>query len=440
MNNEQILEKLHERIEAGTVQRWRADQYYSGTQPISYLRPEDAKALGDRLRTLNVNFCRLQVEGIIERLKVEGFRGDGVPLTTVQDAWVRAGFDESHQTLFRESLIHGAAYVVVWADSRGRATLSVESAAEVAVDTDPLTGEPRSAVKRWQDGNTAHCVLFLPDTIAEYTVPCPAGGAIPKQGWSLVDHRPNPLGRVPVVAFVNRSRLLEDGHPEFDNITDLQDALVKLLTDMMVSSEYGSRPRRWATGLVVKVDPATSVPVNPFAEGPSRVWQNENPAGKFGQFDSADLQGYQTSIEQMLKLISSSAALPSHYMTLTNIPLSAESIRAGESALVARVEAKQVAFARSWLRVAELVLQVEGHPQPANIDVTWSDPASRTLAQQADAATKLFQSGVIPRESAQRLAGFSQDEIAEMRMDFLRGESDQMWQSFTTQPPEDGAA
>ncbi|WP_460743962.1 phage portal protein [Mariniluteicoccus endophyticus] len=425
---------MHQKIEAGTVRRWQADQYYEGRQAISFLKPEDAKALGDRLRTLNVNYCRLQVESIVERLRIDSFAGDGQPIPAMVDAWARCGFEEQHQTLFREALVHGTAFVIVWADAQGRATLSVESSAEVAVISDPLTGEPTAAVKRWQDGDLGRCVLFTADSIREYHVKCPAGGVLPSQGWELEDSRPNPLQVVPVVPFVNRSRLLDqDGSPEFDSIVDLQDALVKLLTDLMVSSEYGSRPRRWATGLTVKVD-AEGNAVNPFSEGPNRVWQNEHPEGKFGQFPSADLGGYQSSVEQILKLISAASGLPAHYMAISNTPLSADSIRAAESSLVARVEAKQTAFARSWLRVVSLVLAVEGLPAPADVDIQWRDPASRTLAQAADAAVKLHAERVITTDAARRLTGFSQAEIDAMNREQARADVDALLFAQMRQP------
>ena len=67
---------------------------------------------------------------------------------------------------------------------------------------------------------------------------------------------PNPLGVVPVVAIRNSDRILDDrGCSEIDDLKPLVDALNKSLADMMVTSEYVGRPRRWATGMELTEEP-----------------------------------------------------------------------------------------------------------------------------------------------------------------------------------------
>ena len=70
----------------------------------------------------------------------------------------------------------------------------------------------------------------------------------------------NPLGMVPVVALRNSDRILDDrGCSEIDDLKPLVDALNKSLADMMVTSEYVGRPRRWATGIELTEEPALDV-------------------------------------------------------------------------------------------------------------------------------------------------------------------------------------
>ncbi|WP_155726206.1 phage portal protein, partial [Mycobacterium avium] len=75
-------------------------------------------------------------------------------------------------------------------------------------------------------------------------------------GYNLVDTLANPLGVVPVVGLRNGDLILgRHGSSEIDDLKPLVDALNKLLIDMMTTSEYTGRPRRWATGIELTEEP-----------------------------------------------------------------------------------------------------------------------------------------------------------------------------------------
>ncbi|MGI8721197.1 MAG: hypothetical protein ACR2JG_03110 [Geodermatophilaceae bacterium] len=50
------------------------DTYWTGTQPAAFLSPTAQEALQNRLRSLTVNFPRLAVTSLAERLQITGFR------------------------------------------------------------------------------------------------------------------------------------------------------------------------------------------------------------------------------------------------------------------------------------------------------------------------------------------------------------------------------
>ena len=50
-----------------------------------------------------------------------------------------------------------------------------------------------------------------------------------------------------------------------------------------------------------------------------------------------------------------------------------------------------------------------------DIRVLWSDAATRSVAQEADAVVKLYQSGLLPTSYALSKLGYSDDEIAGIR-------------------------
>jgi hypothetical protein len=54
-------------------------------------------------------------------------------------------------------------------------------------------------------------------------------------------------------------------------------------------------------------------------------------------------------------------------------------------------------------------------PASVDIGVQWADPATRSVAQEADATVKLYQAGVIGRSTALRRLGYTDAQIATIR-------------------------
>ena len=403
----------------------RLGQYYAGEQPLAYLSPEARKAIGQRFDRIAVNLPRLAVSAIAERLRVTGFAGaDGQRLTELWAAWVRSDLDQTSPQAHREALATGESSVIVWANAAGKAVASVESGAQVAVYRDAGSHEVLAAVKRWTElrpdgteGDT-RWVIYRPDRI-EHLI----GDGAQITAAKVVQTVDNPLLAVPVVPLTNSDRPLDTfGVSEFSDLIPVVDGINKLTADMLTASEFGARPRRWATGLelaeevrrdedgnpVLDEDGEEVVDVvNPVGDN-DRMMVNEAPEGKFGQLAGADLTGYQTAVDVLLQQASAVSGLPGHYLGLTtSVPASADAIRAAEAALTARAEARQAVFGRAWEQVGRLILAVENGGEVSDYDVRvrWADPATRSAAQEADAVTKLHAAGILSTEEARERLG-----------------------------------
>lgn len=396
-----ILKRLSDKLDGSAGRLHVLEQYYNGEQPTSYLSPEAREALGDRLRTLCINFPRLAVHAVAERLEPTGFRinGGDAPDTSVWATWRRCRMIDGAAQAHVDALALGRSFVIVWAGRDGRPLITVESPHQVAVLRDPATREVTAALKRWVGDGKGHAVLYGPDTITRYTsaanVEDPA--AMPATSWELAETISNPLGVVPVVPIVNRGRLLEvDGVSEMADLLDPADALNKIVADMMVTSEMYARPRRWASGLEIMEDEEGN-PVKPFSVALDDVWQSEDPATKFGQFEATGLNGYGDAAALLTQQIGALSNLPPHYLGLNgDQPPSADAIRSAEASLVSRCLQIQRTFGDAWADVARLVVAVETGVDPAAVDVetVWASPETRTAAQAADAAAKLAGIGV----------------------------------------------
>ena len=415
--NDDLLTTLMQKIEEPSARFAELDRYYTGTQPLAFLSPESRRALGDRFGRLATNLPRLAVTSLAERLRVTGFTG-----ADVWPDWLRNDLDQDSGIAHREALLLGSSYVIVWADQFGRPKVTVESAKQVAVITDSGTRRITAAVKRWETAKTTEATVFLPDEIirlrAEQTGATTAG-------FTVVETLANPLGMVPVVRLKNSDRLLDDGVSEIDDLRPLVDGLNKLLVDMLTTSEFVGRPRRWATGIeleeadVLDEDgnpTGETEAVNPIPEG-NRAMIAEQADAKFGQLEAANLDGYQSAVDVLLGQIMAVSALPAHYIgQLSDTPASADALRAAEASLTARAESRQAAFGRAWEDVARLIVGVRDGVDPQRVDVrvTWADAATRSIAQEADAVVKLFQAGLLPASYALKRLGYGDTEVAEI--------------------------
>ena len=421
-----LLRDLLQRLDQPAARYAELDRYYTGTQPLAFLSPEAKQALGNRFGVMASNIPRLAVTALAERLRITGFSGD----PDLWADWIRNDLDQTSGVAHREALLLGDSFAIVWADQYGRPTVTVESAKQVAVLTDPGSREVYAGIKRWEDTNTntTEAVMYMRDSIIRLRAD--QRGAV-ATGFKTVDEIANPIGVVPVVNLRNTDRIIGDwGVSEVDDLKPLVDALNKSLADMMVTSEYVGRPRRWATGIELTEEPvldANGDPVlddddqpvmteiNPIPEG-HRAMISENSDAKFGQLAAADLAGYEASVRVILGQVMAVSTLPAHYVGIfTDNPASADAMRAAEASLTARAEARQATFGRSWEQVARLMIAIRDGRDPALVDpvrVHWADAATRSVAQEADAVVKLYQAGLLPAAYALAKLGYSEDEIA----------------------------
>lgn len=425
-----LLQTLLSNLDAPLARYSQLDAYYAGKQPLAFLSPEAKAAIGSRFGIMSSNLPRLAVTALAERLRVTGFRTNGVANVDLWADWKRNDLDQQAGIAHREALLLGDSFVIVWADDSGP-SVSIESARQVAVLRDPGTRQIVAALKRWETLTTTEVVLYEPDTITRLR----ASQTGVTSGFKVVETLDNPFGIPPVVALTNSDRLpvvtpsnplLGIGSSEVDDLIPLCDGLNKSLSDMLVSSEYAGRPRRWASGIELIEEPVlddAGAPtgetklVNPFPEG-TRMMIAEAPESKFGALPAADLAGYESSVRVLLGQIAAVSALPAHYLgVLGDQPPSADSLRAAEASLTARAEARQATFGRAWEQVARLMVAARTGADPLAVDVsvTWADAATRSIAQEADAVVKLHAAGILPTSIALARLGYSDDEIAQIR-------------------------
>lgn len=372
-------------------------KHWRGEAPAAFLSKKSRDALDGRLARLSVNIPRLVVNSKVDRLHISGItaREDSRAATDLWQQWEQAGMTTAAEALHTDWYLFGSAAVLVWPDMNGTPRPLALSPLDAVIDTDPATGQPIRALRRWQSGGNSHAIVVTDTAIERYSSPSPS--FTPSAGgWELVSRDEHHLGVVPAVAFVrSQSSTDTDGVSAVADILDLTDALVKVLADALVTSEHYARPRRWATGLEIEED-EQGRPVDPF--GDSRLLQSEDPATKFGQFDSVRLDGYTDLTATITQQIGSLTGLPPHYLGLHgDQPASADGVRAAEAQLASAAYSDQRVLDQPWARVLQLMAAVTDDtvdPTGDEYRAVWGSPEIRTPAQQSDAALKLRDMGV----------------------------------------------
>lgn len=405
--------RLSQVIDEGEAGCARTEQYWRGEQPLAFLSDQSREALGQGFHTLRINYARLVVESLAERMRVQGFLVDGSESPQAWRRFEEAGAEEGQHRATNLTLSYGRAFATCWARASGRPQTDFVSPRELAVERDRPGAPIAQALRRWTEKKKAHAVLMKPDRISRFVSASfiPEGGAIPAHGWQHVSTLPNPLGRVPVVEFRNGA----EGASEMEPVLDLNDALIKVTADMLTTSEYYARPKRWATGIEVEED-ENGEPVDPFVEGPKRILQAENEQARFGEFGSASLTAYESAVGIITRQIGVLSGLPPHYLAAhQDQPASADAIRSAEASLVSRVMGKQRMLGPAWAEVASLLAQIETRRTPVRVETVWASPETRTPAQEADAAAKLVAAGILPPDEALLDLGYSPERVRRVR-------------------------
>lgn len=421
-----LIRSLGEQLETRRPSLDVLDAYYEARQPgaLRFIAPEVREVVGNRLAPVIVNWPRLTVGAVEERLDVVGFRlGSDTPTDrALWDVWQRNAMDLHSQAAHLDALLYGSSYVTVWAGATpGRPRISVESARQVTVAYAPGTRQRVAALKLWSEDGYGRAVVFTPDTVTRWrslAKMTETGDTVPAAGWMQTERIPNPLGVVPVVELRNRSRVLGAGESELTDVLPLTDAIAKLASDLMVSAEFHAMPRRWATGVEI-AEEADGEPAEAFNRTPGRTWLLEDPAARVGQFNEATLSGFVAGVELLTQQLAAVTAIPAHYLnSLTGQLPSAESLRAAEASLVAKARRKQRAFGETWEEVARLALLVRDGRLPVGADqleTVWADPETRTVAQLADAVGKMRDLG-LPWQACMEQLGFSPTQIDRFRV------------------------
>jgi hypothetical protein len=399
------------------------NDYYEGIHRLEQLGlaiPEELKQF-----TVCVNWPRVTVDAVEQRLDVTGFRMPGKDSAdaSLWDIWQYNNMDERAGFAHIDALALKRSYVCVSTNPEDAEypLITVESPNEMIAARDPRTHRITAALRMYGTALAANrrATLYLPN----------------KTMWLILDNGKwvdevdpdeHNLGAPAVVGLVNRNRAtrvtgsIAEGVSEMADVIPIADSASRAITNAQVATETVAVPQKYALGMskgdFVDKD-GNPMPVWEAYFG--SVWANANHEAKVGQLPSADLSNFETMINMYSRLASGITHLPIDYFGLTTQqPPSADGQRAGETRLIKKAERRQTSFGASWESTNRLVLRFrdgEWSTDARRMETLWRDAGTPTKAQVTDATVKEYQSGLTDWETAQENLGRSPETIERMK-------------------------
>lgn len=399
--------------------------------PTAITKARVTKAYRNLMPVAGAPWAGLVVDSTLDRLEISGIESEDKEIDKiVWGAWQDNQMDAESKLGLGSSLTNGRACALVWRPPGSSGPeVSLDDAATMIVHYAEGSRRQRvGALRRWvgEDGKT-YATLYRPEGLYKFVEAseqtrapgrAKAGGTWweareDDEEWPLE----NPYGVVPVVEVRVNPRLKSGCFPfargEFENCLGLIDR-INLLTFLgLVVAFWMGFPLRGVIGERLMYDDDNN-PIAPFDAHASGIAQLEKPDAKTFEFKAADRGNL--SIFDELDQLSTTTKTPRHYFPLDSgmSNLSADAIRASEGGLHAKVTNHKAFAGEGWedvLRLCGLMSDEEVELSP-RAELKWKDHESRSMAERADAATKVSSIGLPWQVVAERYLNFTQEEIA----------------------------
>lgn len=423
VTEESLFNNLRTTLASSRIQTRLLNEYYEGMHKLEQLGlaiPEELKRF-----TVCVNWPRIAVDAIENRLDVTGFRMPGAEAAdaALWDVWQYNNMDERQSFAHIDALALGRSYVCVGTNDEDPEypLITVESPHEMIAVRDPRTHRISSALRLYgaKNGVDQKATLYLPNQTRWLTL----------QNGRWEDERDpdqHNLGTVPVVSLVNRNRStrldgsIVEGISEMADVIPIADSASRALTNAQLAQETHAVPQRVVLGMT-KGDfvGADGQPLPVWQSYFGAIWANQNADAKVHQFEASDMKNFETMANLYARLASGVTGLSPEYFGLaTNAPPSADGHRAGETRQIKNAERKQTGFGHSWESVQRLVIRFrtgEWSQDARRMESLWRDAGTPTQASVTDAIVKEYQAGLTDWETAQENLGRSPETIARMK-------------------------
>lgn len=395
--------------------------YYDGQQPLIYNNEKLREIFHGLNARFTVNWCAVVVDSILDRMNILSatIPGDKTTTKALAELWVTSGVAEDTDTIHEEIAVTGESFVIAWPNAETNQIEAYHNAAHlvhIEYEADNPRN-PRFAAKWWEgDDERYSLTLYYPDRLEYYqSRQKEQMSEIAANGRNFeksAEDAPNPFGVIPVFHFrSNRRKAMS----QIANVIEPQDAINKLMADMMVAAEFGAYKQRYVIS-------AADIGKGKVKNSPNEIWslptgmEGEQPT-QVGQFDATSLDNYLGAIDKLAMGIGVITRTPKHYFYQQGGDPSGEALIALESPLNKKTQRLINTLTPTWQQLGAFLLALNNKQADArSIYINYEKPQTVQPRTQAE-IRKINREAGLPLTSILRDEGWDDEDIAQLEQD-----------------------
>lgn len=392
--------------------------YLDGRAPLVYSTARLREAFSTLNAAFRQNWLSVVITAALDRITLKGWDIDQKDLQdTLEAVWNANNLGLEASQVHEAALVTNESFVIAWPDDENKIQVfwNAPWLCHLFYESD----NPRKktfGAKWYRDEETSRYLLTLyyPDHLEYWATketqsqPTSAAAFEPNADMPTA---PNPYGEIPMFRFCVNAR---SRNGELDNLLTLQNAVDKLLSDMMIAAEYGAFKQRY---IISNAD------TSDLKNAPNLVWNI--PAGdgtgqqtSVGEFQGADLEKYLSAIDKLANSIAIISRTPKHYFYNAGASLSGEALIAMEAPLNKKVAKFEASFGVVWEELAAFILKLsgKGDVDRSDIKAIWEPVQSVSPYTEAMTRKSSIDAG-IPLVTQLRREGWDNTALKQMEDD-----------------------
>ena len=407
-------------------------RYYAGFHPLRY----STKKLKEVFKSINTYFAEnwlgVIVDAVIDRLVLNGFdisENDNAS-KTLNDLWRDFNIGLIAEDVHESTAIVSEGFIIAMN------VIDIETEQE---ELDIYFNDARmchmfyyrdqpnkkrvAAKVYFDDEQYFNLVLYYRDHFEYYRSKTTLKDGQWPASWKSLQPDPdgdwedNPFTTLPVFHWSTSktTRKRDMGPSEIS----MQDAINKLLSDMMVSSDFNSFVQRV---IISKADPG-NMPNTPNANWGIPA-SDEGQAASVTELGGRPLDPYLNAIDKLATSLAIISRTPKHYFFSQGGDPSGEALIAMEAPLNKKVKKRQQRYSVEWQAFVQFLLELNGVEIERNQIVALWEPAETIQPRTTAEIIQILVSTGVPLITALRRQGWTNNDIQQLQDDLLKSTND----------------
>lgn len=391
--------------------------YYDGDQPLRYSTERLREVFKDITPNFIQNWAAVVVDAVADRLVLKSFQvtDDEKATKILNDYFEYLSIDIDARDIHKATMIASEGYLIAWKrEDSDDPDVYYNDPRNCHLFPDESTPKKSRFAAKWYLDADGHrvVILYYPDRIEHYRAGKKESQGITtyKAAEFILDETqggPNEYGRIPVFQF---RRSLRGYSSELKNVVPIQDAINKIVADMMVCAEFQAFKQRWA----ITNANIGKVPLAPGSTIRIPASDSMSQPAEVGEFSESDLANYLKVLEQNAQAMAVITRTPKHYFFGQGGTPSGEALIAMEAPLNKKVSDYIERFTPVWREVGAFILKLIGieidadQIKPIFEEPQTLQPLTRSLIRQANTGAG------IPIGGSLKMEGMTDSEIEEV--------------------------